>query len=127
VLGIGAVSTVYSYKYVFPKSLRPKTDLVREFNRLGKIGIIADYWNSYGTSFANPDLIKATPFDHSGAVRNPAMADSVFAQPTIILIKDMWMDDFPDTINQFGLTLIREDSAFFIGECWVNEYTIKRD
>lgn len=125
-IGIGAVSTVYSYKYIFPRSLKPKADLVREFNRLGKTGIIADYWNSYGTSFADPDLIKATPFEYSGAVRNLSLADSVFAQPKIIVIKDLWMDDFPDTLTQFGRILIRKDSAFFIGDCWANEYTFKK-
>jgi hypothetical protein len=124
-IGIGALSSVYSYKFIFPKSLRPKTDLVREFNRLGKTGIIADYWNSYGTSFADPDLIIATPFEYSGVVRNLSLADSVFVQPKIILIKDLWMDDFPDTITQFGRTLIRKDSAFFIGDSWVNEYSVK--
>jgi hypothetical protein len=124
-IGIGVLSTVYSYKFIFPQSLRPKAELVREFNRLGKTGIIADYWNSYGNSFADPDLIKATPFEHSGAVRNPGLVDSVFSQPKIILIKDMWMDDFPDTIIQFNRTLIRKDSAFFIGDSWANEYIVK--
>lgn len=123
---IGGLGTIYSYKFIYPKSLRPKADLVREFNRLGKTGIIADYWNSYGTSFADPDLIKATPFEHSGSVRNPSLVDSVFAQPKIILIKDLWMDDFPDSITQFSRTLIRKDSSFFIGGSWVNEYTIKK-
>jgi hypothetical protein len=124
---IGSVSSVYSYKYINPRSLQPKADLVREFNRLGKTGIIADYWNSYGSSFATPGLIKATPFEHSGSVRNPGLADSVFAQPKIILIKDLWMDDFPDSITQFGRKLIRKDSAFFIGGSWANEYSVKKD
>jgi hypothetical protein len=126
-IGIGAASSIYSFKYVSPGSFRPKADLVREFDRLGKTGIIADYWNSYGTSFANPDLVKATPFDNSFSVRKFSLVDSVFAQPKIIVIKDLWMDEFPDTLKQFGRTLIRKDSAFFIGGCWANEYTIKKD
>lgn len=126
-IAVGAISSVYSYKYINPGSLMPKADLVREFSRLGKTGIIADYWNSYGTSFADPDLIIATPFEHSGSVRNTSLADSVFAQPKIILIKDLWMDDFPDTISQFGRILIRKDSSFFIGGSWANEYSIKKE
>ncbi|MCC7332613.1 MAG: hypothetical protein IT232_08400 [Flavobacteriales bacterium] len=87
---------------------------------MGKIGIIAEYWNSYGTSFVNPNLIKATP--HDKIVSNSFLVDSVFSQPHIYLIKDGWLDFFPDTLNQFNHTLVKEGEMFFIGNCWVNEY-----
>lgn len=119
---VGAIHIVYEFKYVYPKRLTPKSDIVKEFEKLGNIGIIAEYWNSYGTSFVNPDLIKATPHDKSG-VRNQELIDNVFNQPRIFIIKDMWLDSFPDTLNQFGRTLIKKDEMFYMGDCWVNEYT----
>ncbi len=125
--GVGTVSTIYSYRYIDPKTYKPKAELAGEFAQLGKTGIISDYWNSYSSSFATPDMIKATPYELSYSVRNFKLIDSVFAQPRIILIKDMWMDDFPDSLTQFDRTLIRKDSSFVIGGCRVNEYTLKRD
>jgi hypothetical protein len=118
---VGAIGTVYSLKYIYPKRLTPKSEIVKEFEQLGKIGLISEYWNSYGTSFVNPDLIKATPHDRSD-VRNYDLVDSVFNQPRIYIIKDMWMDSFPDTLNQFGHRLKRKDEGFRIGGCWVCEY-----
>lgn len=118
---IGALSTIYSYKYVYPKRLTPKSEIVKEFEQLGEIGIISEYWNSYGTSFVNPDLIKATPHDKSD-VKNYALVDSVFAQPKIYVIKDMWLESFPETLTQFGYNLIKKGKMFNIGDCWVCEY-----
>jgi hypothetical protein len=118
---LGITASVYNFKYIHPKRLSSKTSVVKEFEQLGKIGIIAEYWNSYGTSFVNPDLIKATPHDKE-EVRNYDLVDSVFAQPRLYVIKDMWLDEFPDTLNQFGRTLIKVDSSFNIGNCVVNEY-----
>lgn len=126
-IGIGTLSTFYNYKYINPKSFKPKAEVVREFSKLGRIGIIADYWNSYSSSFADPDRIKATPYELSYSVRNFELIDSVFAQPGIILIRDMWMGDFPDSIMQFDRTLLRKDSSFFMGGCQCCEYTIKRN
>jgi hypothetical protein len=120
---VGIMSTAYNYKYVYPKRLSSKASVVKEFEQLGKIGIIANFWNSYGTSFVNPNLIKATPHDKS-TVRNFALVDSVFAQPRLYLIRDMWLDSFPDTLNQFGRTLIKVDSSFNMGNCEVNQYKV---
>jgi hypothetical protein len=118
---LGILASVYNFKYIHPKRLSSKASVVKEFEQLGEIGIIAEYWNSYGTSFVNPDFIKATPHDKT-EVRNYALVDSVFAQPRLFIIKDMWLDEFPDTLNQFGRTLIKVDSSFNIGNCEVNEY-----
>jgi hypothetical protein len=126
-IGLGALSTVYSLKFIDPKSFKPKAELAGEFSRPGKTGIIADYWNSYANSFADPANIKATPYEHSYSVRNFKLVDSVFAQPKIYIIRDLWMDDFPDSMVQFDRTLIRKDSSFFMGGCIVNEYTVKRN
>ncbi|MCU0370179.1 MAG: hypothetical protein MUC31_02090 [Bacteroidales bacterium] len=127
VAGTGTVSTVYSYRYIHPKTFRSRAETALEFTQLGKTGIISDYWNSYSSSFADPDMIKATPYELSYSVRNLRLVDSVFAQPRIILIKDLWMDEFPDSLVQFDRTLIRKDSSFSLGGCRANEYIVKKD
>lgn len=82
---IGGIGTLYNIKFIWPKTLIPKVELASEFNQLGKIGIISDYWNSYINSCSNPDMIKATPHDTTWAVRNYEMVDEVFKQKKIML------------------------------------------
>ncbi len=118
---LGGLGTIYNFKYISPKKLTPTIKTVSEFERLGKIGIIAEYWNSYLSSVTNPAMIKATPNDMS-EVRNEQLVDSVFAQPAIYVIRDMWMDIFPDTLEQFGYVLLKNGDEFRIGGCQVCNY-----
>ncbi len=118
---VGSLSTLYQYKYISPKRLISKYEIVKEFEKLGKVGLISEYWNSYGSSFFNPDLIKATPHDQS-AIRNWNYVDDVLAQPKIYFIRDMWLDSFPNSINQFGIDFTKVGDEFYIGDCFINEY-----
>ena len=119
---IGSIGTVYNLNYVWPKSLTPKVEVVGEFQQLGKIGIIAEYWNSYIISCVNPGLIKATPHDKTGCVRNYELVDEVFKQKNIYVVKDMWLETFPDTLIQFNRVLVKDNSEFRIGDCEVCKY-----
>ncbi|MGZ4056229.1 MAG: hypothetical protein ACXVDZ_09570 [Bacteroidia bacterium] len=107
----GAVSTVYHLKYIFPKSLISSVDKAMELKSLGKIGVVGEYWNSYIVSCADPEQVMASPHDKSN-VKNPSLTDSVFECKNIYLIKDNWMDVFPDSIVQFGYPLKREGREF---------------
>lgn len=118
---IGAISPVYTMKYSNPKTLQPKADVVGEFKQLGEIGIIADFWNSYVTSCPDPEHIKATPHDRSD-VRSRELVDMVFEEEKIYVIKDMWMETFPDTLEQFGHVLLKEGDPFRLGGCEVCKY-----
>jgi hypothetical protein len=118
---LGGLGTIYNYRYISPKRLTPTAKIISEFESLGKIGIIAEYWNSYLSSITNPAMIKATPNDMS-EVRNHRLVDSVFAQPEIYVIKDMWMNSFPDTLEQFGYVLLKNGDEFRIGGCKVCNY-----
>lgn len=118
---IGGLGTIYNFKYISPKRLKPTIKIASEFKSLGEIGIIAEYWNSYITSVPDPDNIKATPNDQS-LVRKPALVDSVFAQPELYVIRDMWMNSFPDTLQQFGYTLTKSGNEFRLGNCQVCKY-----
>lgn len=105
----------------FPVRLKPAVELASEFKSLGKIGIISEYWNSYINACPDPDNIKVTPNDHE-TYRNKKLIDEVFDQPTLYIIKDMWMDTFPDTLEQFGYTLKKKGAQFFIGGCYTCQY-----
>lgn len=72
------LGTIYNYKYISPIKLTPTIKTVREFEKLGKIGILSEYWNSYLSSASNPSQIKATPHKDYN-VRNQNLVDSVFA------------------------------------------------
>ena len=118
---IGAISPIYCMKFYSPKTLKPMSKLVGEFKQLGKIGLISEFWNSYISSCPNPDLIVATPHDKDN-VRYQPLVDSVFAQKNIYVIKDMWFDNFPDTLEQFGYVLLKEGKPFSIAGCDVCKY-----
>jgi hypothetical protein len=118
---MGGIGTMYNYKYVFPKTLRPTRETASEFKLYGKIGIIASYWNSYINSAVDPDNIVATPNDKS-VIRKQSFVDSVFKQPKIFIIRDSWMETFPDTLEQFGYTLKRIGKEFKIANSYVCYY-----
>ncbi len=119
---IGGISSIYYLQFTEPKSLTPMAKVLDEFQHIGKIGVISEYWNSYVTSCINPELIKATPHDQTYAVRNMQIVEEVFAQPKIYVICDMWMDSFPDTLQQFNRTLIKNGDQFKMGDCYVCKY-----
>jgi hypothetical protein len=118
----GAVSSVYQFYY--PKHLPSRIKVLSELQSLGNIGIIADYWSAYLSATPDPVCIKATPHDKD-YVRNYYLAEEVFYQPRIFIIKDGWMDSFPDTIRQFGRTLVRKGDEFYIAGGWLNQYENK--
>jgi hypothetical protein len=117
----GAISSVYQFYY--PKHIPSKIKVLSELQSLGNIGIIAEYWSAYLSATPDPVSIKATPHDKD-YVRNHQLTEEVFYQPRIFIIKDGWMDSFPDTIRQFGRTLVRKGEEFYIADGWLNQYEI---
>lgn len=123
----GAITTPYALNFIRPKTLKSKISIRSEFLELGRIGVIGEFWNSYITACPDPAQIKSTPHDMS-KVRNQNLVDEVFKQPKLYLIKDMWLNEFPDTIIQFGYFLKKEGKSFHIGDCDINQYVrIKRE
>lgn len=119
---IGSASGPYSLRYEWPGTLQSKSETVRELEQLGSIGIIGDYWNAYIHSVTSPDKIKSTPYELSGSVRNLEIIDAVFEQERLFLIKDLWMNDFPDTLQQFGRTLIKSGEEFHLANSYLCAY-----
>jgi hypothetical protein len=118
---IAGAGSIYNLKYIWPKTLKPRVEYVREFESLGRIGIIANYWNSYINAATNPDQIIATPDDLS-SVRNREMAFEVMKRDTIYIIRDGWFEVFPDSIQQFGTSLYKNGNEFRMGDCFVCRY-----
>ncbi len=112
---------IHYLKYVYPKSLKPMINVVGEFKSLGKTGIIGEYWNSYISACPDPDRITAIPHD-AYATRNPRLIKEVFSKPKLFIIKDMWMDKFPDSIMQYGYLLRKNGDSIKLANCVINEY-----
>ncbi len=113
-------STVHIY---YPERQKSKYENMKEFRRLGKAGIISEYWNSYITAITAPNKITVTPNDRS-YIRNIKMADSVFWQPDIYIIKDLWLDNFPENISQYGYNLQKAHKPFELGGATLCEYKV---
>jgi hypothetical protein len=118
-----AFSNLYHFKFVSPKSLTPAVKIVSELDSLGNIGIIAGYWSAYISAAANPEQVKATPNDKD-AVRNFEMVEKVFLQEKLYIIMDNWLDVFPDTMHQFGRTLIKKGDQFSLANCEIANYKV---
>ena len=123
---ICALSNEYHFKYVAPKTTKPIIETVGEFKTLGNIGLIAGYWKAYISSAADPEFIKATPHDKD-EVRNYELVSKVFSQPNIYVIRDQWMDYFPDTLNQFGYVLLKDGNQILIANCMICRYKILKN
>ena len=106
-----------------PKTLKPMVSVVADLQNLGKVGLIGSYWYSYISSVANPESIVSTPYD-GDAVRNYEVAESVFSQDAIYLIKNSWFAEFPDSTFQFNHLLIKTGKAFDISDRTICEYTL---
>jgi hypothetical protein len=88
------------------------------FNQLGEAGIIGDYWNSYIICSVNPEKLHCTPHDRS-MVRSIRSAKKVMASAKIYLVKERWLDHFPDQIVQFETRLIKQGP-----EIKIDQYTL---
>ncbi len=115
-----AASSVAPY---FFEGKSAETNRLYEFKKLGKIGVIGNYWYSYNISAVDPVNIKATPNELS-QIRCKACVDSTLACATIYLIQDGWLDSFPKHIKQFGVDLERRNTSIKIGGYTVAPYSL---
>lgn len=118
---IGALSTLLTLKFVNPGTLTPTAQTVKEFEQLGECGIIADFWSAYISSVSNPEIVVAIPNDKGGS-RSDMLIDKVFSRSKIYVVRDNWMDNFPDTLYQYGYELHRISAPFRLANCDVCQY-----
>ncbi|MEI6577231.1 MAG: hypothetical protein WCO63_13725 [Bacteroidota bacterium] len=111
------------YPLYFPQKRPAKLGKLSDFKKLGEAGIIADYWNAYVIACVNPAQLVATPHDRA-QVRNTDFPEQVLHKPAIYLIKDQWMEQFPDSLQQFGRKLYKEGNEFVLGDCSLCRYRL---
>jgi hypothetical protein len=111
---IGSISTLYSMRFIYPKTFKPMARIVGEYKQLGETGIIAHYWSAYISACSDPEMIIATPHDQD-AVRNRELVDMVFKQKNLYIISDWWLSSFPDTMKQFDHLLVKDGFPFKMG------------
>ena len=114
-----------SWRFWYPDVKPSRIRVLSSLRSLGEIGIIAEYWNSYLSASPDPVKIKATPHDKD-YVRNRELALEVLHQPKLYIIKDGWLESFPDSIVQFGYLLKKKGPAFHIADAWLNRYEVVR-
>lgn len=123
ILILGFISTPYNYKYNAPKTLKPRFSELKALKDFESSGIIGDYWYAYGLSFVNPEEIIATPHQYSD-YRNLSYTKEVFQKEHIYLVKNFWLDSFPDVTQQFGHTLHKKSEPIQISEVELCEYEV---
>jgi hypothetical protein len=92
--------------------------------KLGKVGVVADYWNSYMVSSIDPDQIVATPCNQSWSERKPMLVQKVFERK-LFLIGNNWFESFPDSLVESARHLIKNGEEFNIGEFRLCQYQVK--
>lgn len=123
ILLIGSINTIIHYASVHDGELKSRYKELAPIEDLGEIGIIGDYWYSYGISFRNPNLIIATPHEGNEA-KNRKFIEKVFKQPKIYLVKELWLEEFPTEITQFGRKLQKVGSEISIANLTLCEYKL---
>ena len=105
--------------------LKSRVAVMEELDELGEVGIIGEYWKAYVTSVANPAKVKSTPCE-GNEVKCPWMVDTVMAQPRLMVVRDSWLEEFPDTLNQYGRVLVKVGEPMQKGNGEMCEYRLAR-
>lgn len=120
VISVSPITKIYSQLGEY----RSTASYARELNRLGEIGLIGDFWEAYKLSVANPGQIKGTAHQDSDLKNNYERVHDVILQPKVFVSREMWMDSFPDTLNQFGYVLLKKGEPFFLAGSNLCEYKV---
>jgi hypothetical protein len=110
-------------RFYIPEVKPSRMRVLSPLTHLAPCGIIAEYWNAYISACPDPLVIAATPHDRD-YVRNPALADRVMSMPNLFLIRDGWLEQFPDSLVQFNRTLYRQGTPFHIADAWLCRYSV---
>ncbi|WP_193197637.1 hypothetical protein [Nostoc sp. MG11] len=114
-LAIAIISSLTLPSYVFSlEKAEPKIQQMQEIKTLGQVGIIGDYWTSYLIGAIDPELLAVTPHDKA-TVRCLKCVNKVIESETIYLVKEQWLENFPNQIKQFNHNLEKVSSPINLG------------
>jgi hypothetical protein len=119
VVGVSYATSLYHWHGHYT----PTTSLISQLDTFGQVGIIGDYWHSYQWAIKDPDRIKATAHDKSN-VKSVELVSQTLSQPRLLICRNEWLDQFPDSMQQFGLTLKRKGEPFSIKQEHFCEYQL---
>lgn len=120
VISVSPITKIYSQLGEY----RSTASYARELNKLGEIGLIGDFWEAYKLSIANPRQVKGTAHQDSDLKNNYERIHDVILQPKVFVSKEMWLESFPDTLNQFGYVLVKKGEPFFLAGSNLCEYKV---
>lgn len=123
ILLLGSINTLSHNLSINNWKLESRYTQLKDLNSLGPAGFIGDFWHSYGIAFQNPSLQKASPHMYN-EVKCKKCVDEVFNQKRIFIIRNQWLEEFPDEMMQFGRKLKKKGQAFQKADLYLNEYAI---
>lgn len=109
------------------EKFEPTVQRLQALQTLAPAGIIGSHWASYLLCSINPQQLHCTQFDEYGQipclqpvdppVRRPSgrcfrCVDRVLDSPMIYLVKNSWLESYPNEIEQFGTCLVRVGEPF---------------
>ncbi len=126
VVAVAGSATLPASVYGIEK-FQPTIQRLQPLQQLGNAGIIGSHWASYLLCSVNPKALSCTQFDEYGQMFCPAAdappvrrpsgrcfrcVDRVLNSPAIYLVKNQWLESFPDETEQFGECLVRTGEPF---------------
>lgn len=121
----GIVQTISSIRYATDKNDTVFTDFtyseLQAYKNLGKAGFIGDYWSAYVIGAMDPENYYAISQDYL-PIRNAFEVDSVFKQPHLYLIKENFLENFPETFRTHGVYLKKSGEPFAPGRLTLCKY-----
>ncbi|NDJ17372.1 hypothetical protein [Myxacorys almedinensis] len=108
------------YVFSLEKPLSKSAQL-QPLEALGQAGFIGNYWASYLMCIPNPSLLSCTPHDQD-YVRCDRCVTQVLNSPVIYLVKNDWLNTFPEEIEQFGQHLRKHGAENIIAGYTIAPY-----
>jgi hypothetical protein len=96
----------------------------KQFENLHGKGIIGSYWYTYVISAFDPNRIAATP-RNGDWLRSHHERIRTFECDTIFVVKNLWLESYPDSLNEYDIPLFRiyPNHDIFIGNAEMSAYS----
>ncbi|MES2587644.1 MAG: hypothetical protein V4622_01615 [Bacteroidota bacterium] len=99
---------------------------IKPLNSLGQIGLMGTYSETYRLSVINPNMIKCVTHEF-GDIKDSSRIDEFFNSKRKFLIKNYWLDKFPDSILQYKVMLYKKGKPINSGVSSMCEYQEKKN
>ena len=118
---MGAVSGVWGMRYIYPKTLKPKAQIISELAPSHRIALMGNYWHAYIFGVVYPDKIAVTVHEKD-LIRSWDMVEEVKQFDTLYVNGEWWLEEFPDSLVQYGQRYYKYGDSFNISDSQFNLY-----